>query len=366
MGRPTGSKKTPGMASLGSTTTRSAQYGGHEAPVGRPQRLATKAFTDQWPVYVKNSKRGLKQRSRTTIEDFFGSEGWASSGPARFAPIWTDDDETDLIEEYSASLIKRCVDMISATDSDLHALWKTCIRLLDMDPINLMEDLEVNIEENGTISHDGRVQANAIWSAGFCKKLSRIICHPFWRGPWRHDILTFTIRYAAMCRGDDRRPFNFPNPTACRVLDGLFDVQDMSDMPLHDRHMKLRDEAVANRILPSIESDLLAQLGTLVFVTPRAHSEGPVVVSVLDLSRIICALDNLQSDGLSSHISTEVSYQMFLAARGTQDVPVGIDQLKTAYQNCWLNHRRERIVWEREAAQEMILSRGDPSRHIDS
>ncbi|KAL6412638.1 hypothetical protein AUP68_03842 [Ilyonectria robusta] len=147
MGRPTGSKKTPGMASLGSRTTRSnAQFGGDEVPVSRHQRLATKAFTDRWRVEIVNYKRGLKTRPRTTIEDFFGAEGWGSSDPARFGPLWTDDDETHLMEEYSASLIKRCVDMISATDTDLHALWKTCIRLLEIDPINLMEDLEVETE----------------------------------------------------------------------------------------------------------------------------------------------------------------------------------------------------------------------------
>ncbi|KAL6412639.1 hypothetical protein AUP68_03843 [Ilyonectria robusta] len=158
-----------------------------------------------------------------------------------------------------------------------------------------------------------------------------------------------------MCRTDDRRPFGHLNPTSCRVLEGLFDDDQMLDMPLHERHMKLREEAFAGRVLPSIESDLLAQLGSLVHVMPQAHLEGPVVATVLDLSRITCVLDNFMNEGLILHFSTEVSYQMFLAARGTQDVPVGIDQLKTAYRNCWLNHRRERIVWEGEAAQEVRL-----------
>lgn len=158
-----------------------------------------------------------------------------------------------------------------------------------------------------------------------------------------------------MCRTDDRRPFGHLNPISCQVLEGLFSDEDVRDMPLHERHMKLREEAFAGGILPSIESDFLAQLGSSVHVMPQVHLEGTVVVTVLDLSRITCVVDTFMTEGLILHLPTEVSYQMFLAARGTQDVPVGIDQLKTAYKNCWLNHRRERIVWEREAAQEVSL-----------
>lgn len=102
MGRQKGSKNVKGVATLGTRTTRSnARSGGDEAPVGRHQRLATRAFTDQWPAYIKNSKRGLREdRAYTTSEEFFGPEGHGSSGPDPYRPKWSDDNEPDLMAEY--------------------------------------------------------------------------------------------------------------------------------------------------------------------------------------------------------------------------------------------------------------------------
>lgn len=105
------------------------------------------------------------------------------------------------------------------------------------------------------------------------------------------------------------------------MLDLLFHKEYVSDAPLNTRYLELREKVVRAGFLPSIESDILAQLGDLVDVRPRDNPEGRIVVTVLDLSRIIGALDNLPNDGLHSYISTEMAYQMFLGARSTQDVP---------------------------------------------
>lgn len=367
MGRPPGSKKPPGLATLAPRTTRSnARFGGDEAPVSRFQRLATKEFEDQWPIHMTNSKHGLQNRPRQTAEEFFGPDGYGSSGPDPFRPYWTDADEVDMMANYPTSLMKHCIDMISSGDHELHSLWKACIRLFGMDPLTLMNDLEVDAQGNGTLLFKERVRTNPIWSKGFCKKLTRIICHPFWRGPWRDEILNFTLRYAAMCRQDDRRPFEFPNPVSCRVLDGLFEAQNVPDMSLHERHLMLREDAFRRRILPSIESDLLAQLGNLVYVSRVGLEEPTSTITVLDLTRVMQALDSLQNDGLHSHVSTEIAYQMFLAARGTQDVPVGIDQLRVAYENCRLNRHRGRVYGRKEREKNGSVGRGSNSEDDDT
>lgn len=315
--------------------------------VGRHQKMATRAFTDQWPVYIKNSRRGLRQdRPYATPEEFFGSEG-ASSGPDPHRPKWSDDDETDLMAVYGTSWTKECIDMIDGGDNDPHALWKGCIRLYQQDPFTLMNGMRVDATGSVPSEHDGKPQFNVVWSNGFCNKLTRIICHSFWRGPRRAEVLRLAMLYAVMCREDDRRGLHtvFRKPVSCPVLDQLFDEKNMSDAPLNTRHLELREKAVREGFMPTIESDMLSQLGDLVDVRPRDNLGGRIVVTVLDLSRIMCALDNLQNDGLPLHISAEASYQLFLGARG-------IDQLRRAYENCYLNLRRYGIVRERLASKE--------------
>ncbi|KAF7550737.1 hypothetical protein G7Z17_g5522 [Cylindrodendrum hubeiense] len=367
VGRPVNSRARRARAYGSRRVTRSAAMNGGdsdggqvpvEPPMSQAQKMAIKAISDMWSTYASNVKRGLRNRPHTSSEDFFGNGGCGSPDPTQFAEFWGADDESRLMEEWNHSLMKHCIGMIGDNHWELKTLWKISIRLFGIDPLQVMEiphDLEVSTSDNDTVKFNGQDLNNPIWSKGFCFKLGRIMCHPFWRGRQAQVMMTFVIQYAVKCRQDDRRIPHSRNPTSCKILDQLFSQEIPSGMSIHQWHVHLRkqeDLELKARVAPCIESDLLFHLGTAIVPDARRNLQDPSVVTTLDLTRVITALETLHTDGLPINMPTEGAYQLLVEARGTRSMPVGVEELQRAYSNCWLNQRRRCTVAQRRQVEE--------------
>ncbi|KAH7134644.1 hypothetical protein B0J13DRAFT_677952 [Dactylonectria estremocensis] len=309
------------------------------------QNAAIQDFIDTWPQHVVDARRGFAERSKPQI---FEREGCASSDLAVFGSAWSGEDEAELMAEWNQSLTKHCIDGMNM-DKKVQKLWKISIRTFGVDPLTIMEEgnLKVSISANKSVKFGGKSSQNPIWPTTFCEILGHIMCHPFWRGPDARKVMAFVLKYAVMCREGDAH-FDVPNPVYCWVLDALFNQPPRLGITIHQMHMGIRHQRSGPS--PSIESDLLAQLGGSIERTRDREPEGQgsSVITTRDLNNVVNALDSMENHGVVSQHSTARAVQLYSEVCYDKEIqPVGVPAFKQAYAACWLNCQRRRIIKER-------------------
>ncbi len=118
---------------------------------------------------------------------------------------WTDHDRA-LVERDWNQFLDREKMLDVRGNKDILTLYRTCLRLmrcLPDDIISCRYDLEYDANQNRAISEGHR---RLIWSAPFCRSLTRLLVHPLWGGS--AHLLAIAIRYVAMADTGDDGPWN--------------------------------------------------------------------------------------------------------------------------------------------------------------
>jgi hypothetical protein len=298
----------------------------------RPKKQAFENVGSYWDTHVAESKRAMKTTRWKPMETdvLFGPGGEACVTPV-FDEYWTLQDERDLERRWLESPSHHFLNAVRPNWGYL-PLLKVCLRIFKLAPESVLRtvpDLEVDTSDNAAGVVDGRTMRNPIWSTVFCTKLARLATHPLFSRP---EVLAFCIRYAVICREDDRRRLDFPCPSfPCPVLERLFGKN--FGCSVHNRHSAERIRSIGNSMQPSVHSDLLRRLGQIIgepAVYPR-NEDGPLRVKSADLTALTDAVNTCHRHGSPMFANVELAYQSFLAGRGPGNVPHGIDEAKKAY-----------------------------------
>ncbi|KAJ3500647.1 hypothetical protein NM208_g17096 [Fusarium decemcellulare] len=140
------------------------------------------------------------------------------------------------------------------------------------------------------------------------------------------------IKWAVVCRTDDRRPLKQVDKNVIRWA-GCDFAFDSPAKPLADHHDDNGKALVEQGGWATPESDLFSAIATKTTVRSRDPSTtaGNYCVSIQDLITIIKGLDSINTRGVT--VSCEVNFEAFLHYRGGHEWPAG-DDLKSLYKNC--------------------------------
>ncbi|KAG6007227.1 hypothetical protein E4U21_006246 [Claviceps maximensis] len=239
-------------------------------------------------------------------------------GPPR--PIidgyWTARDETWLTAAWNRSTTKLAFSQTEFQSQELLKLWRLSCTLMRCSPVAIIspqyglvyEGIELNTVSSLT-DHDGY----SLWSEGFCKALSSLVVHSFWRGDAK--LLATCIQYSVLCRTDDRQPCKLAmSPSSC------LDVENLRDISASHRHRHIHllqtdysaSQTAHGREL-SLEFEFMSYLGSVIEKPPISYAERqsdahpPIyAVQTADLNRILHALNTFNPNGFPLFTHSDV------------------------------------------------------------
>ncbi|KPM39246.1 hypothetical protein AK830_g7317 [Neonectria ditissima] len=331
----------------------------NEEPLYRNR--ATEAFSDAFEEGVKKARLHFKENvPKITREEFLAPDKPGCPVPV-FDRLWSESDEDALQRRWNASHIKFVIENLSNSDAQFHAVWKVSLRLLQTDPFSLLNsEFTVSTADNSLVSWQGRMVPSPLWPGTFSEALSRLMTHPFFSCRNTGEKLRFYLKWAVVCRTDDRRPFQSEDFTACPVVRKLIRTQSPGDQSWWEYHETLQEAAWGHFGDALLESRLLGAIAKLVKKPQQAQTPSPTAryeIFTKDLNQVMKAIDTVSTYGVPVMVNTTAAFDCFRAARGGPTYPCGVEELREAVADCWLtdqrrNRRRIRHLRERLAGLE--------------
>lgn len=339
----------------------------HWQPTTSPEKSAWKELNKDWHRSMRDAEVYYSKDRRGTSKDWYERPGRPGCSIPIFDDIWTASDELNLASQGCSLALMNALENLNADDGQaLCTLFNNSLRLFRADPLTLFltQSLEFDNQVSPQIGQDDVLATSPLWSSDFCRKLSVLMAHPMWKGKKPHSFMHFAMKWVVICRTDDRHPLPQSDIELLKWVGTSLDP-DANDKPFGIRHQEHQHNIREKGGWSSPGADLLSAIWRMTGSSARLTRAAldPYVVSTVDLTVLIGALDSLGQGGMK--ISCEVHYQVF---QGTQTGPVypsGIAELKTLYRNCWLNVQRANVQRKREGnslsgegvAQNLDLSR---------
>ncbi|KAK7398434.1 hypothetical protein QQX98_012185 [Neonectria punicea] len=302
---------------------------------------------------VERAKQWLeKSRPQVTREEFLAPGQPGCPDPV-FDEHWSQEDENRLQKRWNESVnknvyqqmarepcIKAVVDNLSDSDRSLRSLWRTCIRMMRIDPFSLLT-WELRVADRTEMDLDGEMVPGPMWSAEVCDLLSLLIAHPFFSCALPDEKLRFYLKWARICRTDDRHPLKSKDFTPCPIVRRLIRTPRPGKQPWRKVHETFRLAYWEKYGGYTVESDVLHAIAESTI--PRPGSIGPGGEDDLragDIAQVLTALNRLSSYGFANSVNPSVALGMAWGAQGGSDYPVDDEQFREVVGNCWLADQR--------------------------
>ncbi|KAM0561575.1 hypothetical protein ACHAPJ_002743 [Fusarium lateritium] len=221
-------------------------------------------------------------------------------------------------------------------------LFQVSLRIFGVDPITLFtlgtDDFEFGGDITSTIIRGNEDYPTPIWDEKFCEDLTSIMTHPMWCARERWRFMLFAIKWAVICRTDDRRPLPaLDRNLLSRVNCPLGNEQTLR--PCRDLHegqqTMLRDQNVP----PSQQAELLSAIAKHTVVSIGSVPTGNYTIIPSDLTAVVKGLDSLPISGL---MDCDLFFELFTHAEGHNEYPAE-DEAPALYRNCYLDMERRRL-----------------------
>lgn len=195
-------------------------------------RRAAAASRKSFERGAERSKEWLKNSRPPTTREAFLAPGQPGCPDPVFDEYWDQDDEDKLQRSWVTSLHKVVVGNLSNSEASLHALWKVCIHMFGIDPFSLLNsELRVSTADSPDVAWQGQMVPSPLWPPKFCQLLARLITHPFFNCRVPDRKLRFYLKWAVICRTDDRRPLQSDNFSSCLVIESSSGPDTLANGP---------------------------------------------------------------------------------------------------------------------------------------
>ncbi|KAK7424657.1 hypothetical protein QQZ08_008540 [Neonectria magnoliae] len=287
-----------------------------------------------------------ESRPRVTREEFLAPGQPGCPDPV-FDEHWDQGDEDRLQQFWNESRVKAIVENLSDSDMSLQFLWRTCIRMMRIDPFSLLKsELRVAAADHSKIAWEGIMISGPMWSDEVCRLLSRLISHPFFSCALPDEKLRFYLKWAVICRTDDRRPLKTEDFTPCPIVRRLIRTPSPGKQPWRKVHETFRMAYWEKYGGYTVESSVLHAIAESTPVPYRPERLGPRAPYDLcagDITQVLTALDRLSSYGFGNLVSSDVALEIVWMAHGGRNYPVGDEEFREVVGNCWLADNRRNM-----------------------
>lgn len=344
----------------------------------KPARKATKAVakkplhaeSDLQRAYLQGAiafeahvDNSVRSSTFTIIDD-----GWIEekNTPRELTPIerahWTREDEHELRLKWEDDPLH--VQIMAETDSTLkehRVVWKLCCQYFRCLPVDIIGDAVIGSEHRLAIDQTGQKKIPArhiaslpyspFWPSTACNALSDILWHPLWKNG-HVGSLVLAIQFAVIARTNDKRTWEFQNPTDSRFIDdlreaidaerGLYDYERNSVGELCRRvHAKNPTKQISDWFL------LFNGIYKLYGGSGKKPTTAVYAVATEDLVAIKTALRDLGGYDLPTPATIDMYRAAFSVDRTATSAPQGVPRFKAILDTVALNYKRRQLVHQR-------------------
>ncbi|SPJ79950.1 uncharacterized protein FTOL_08341 [Fusarium torulosum] len=295
---------------------------------------------------LEREKTRLKARHSFMTKEVYeapGMPGYAGPDPA-FNDQWDADDEASLIQTYwQGTPLEHMTSLSSSfTGKDkLGLVFRASLHVFKVDPLTLftmgLNDIVFVRDAKSSTMIDGRLYTNPFWTSPFCEKLARIIYHPLWYGPEPWAFMLFAIKWAVICRTDDRRPLH--QDELLLLERNYCEMRQDSTLSYPKIHAKQQRIVTLRGGVSSPQAQLLSEIAKFAARSDECSSGKYYHIITGDLTAVIHGLDSLRSGWMQD---CEFYYQMFAEAQGRELYPSG-KEMPALYKNCYLSVERKKL-----------------------
>ncbi|KAM0561569.1 hypothetical protein ACHAPJ_002737 [Fusarium lateritium] len=313
------------------------------APRNVTEREAFRALNEAYHRGVNAARERYKKLPPMTKEKFEARGMPGCTDPPRFGDCWTPEGEEELKASWENSLIKFALERLSKVETSISSVWKMSLHRFRLDPMTLLsayQKFRFDNAGNESFLHNGVMKVNPLWTIPFCQKLKRIFAHPLWNGPNAWRFIPIAIRWAVICRVDDRSGFSNKEQ---EILDHLhcgdLRVSDGNES-MAKRFRAHQKQVTDSGLIQTLHAKLLSRIADYAGTSNRPTMDGNRPVRTGDLSVVVKALDNLNDRGMA--ISCETHLRVYIAGWKTHGYPSGQAEFVEAYKNRWINVERQK------------------------
>ncbi|KAF4452997.1 hypothetical protein F53441_4228 [Fusarium austroafricanum] len=329
--------------------TKQAQAPGVWDPSSEHEKLVFAELRTAYHNGVNLLKQRHEKRASAAQETVEARERFNSANPDEPPGVYNQDQEEELSLAWEKSLIKGAIEQASNGGSDTLSVWELSLRLFDTDPLSLLSmyyDMEFDDSADETTQHQGPKNQNRLWTPLFCKKLKRIMTHPFFNDANAYRFIPIAIRWAAMCRKPSHQYFS---DEELRVLKH-FHCGDLgpswSPLSILARFHSHQAQLEAERLSMTPHAKLLTRIAAYTGAPEVAPSSNNTPVKSDDLGVVISALENMNDNGMN--VSCETHFLVYSTSHPSRGNPTGLPELLDAYKRSWKDERLDRHVRRRD------------------
>ncbi|KAM0228111.1 hypothetical protein ACHAP5_012032, partial [Fusarium lateritium] len=307
-------------------------------------RRAQKDREEKLVEGVRREKKRLKARHSFMTKEVYeapGQPGYPGPDPA-FVDSWDDDDEADFIETYwTGTTMEHLTSLPDFTGRDrLAQAFRASLHVFKIDPLTLftkgLNDIVIDKDEKSSKTINGRPYTNQFWSGPFCDKLSRIIYHPLWYGPEPWAFMLFALKWAAICRTDDRRSLHEDDLGLLEKNHCIMEEDPTLSYP--DIHVKQQRSITLRGGIPSPQAQLLSEIANFSKKIGRPPGDYYHIITS-DLTAVIDGLNSLRD---AFDHDCEFYFLMFSEAHEKELYPKD-KEMSAVYKNCYLSVERKKL-----------------------
>jgi hypothetical protein len=295
---------------------------------------------------LRRERTRLKARHSFMTKEVYeapGKPGYAGPNPA-FNNEWNAEDEANLIQTYWQGTPLEYLTSLPNLNGqqNVAAVFRASLHVFKVDPLTLftmgLNDIVLVKDEKSSTMIDGRVYTNPFWSSAFCEKLSRIIHHPLWYGPEPWAFMLFAIKWAAICRTDDRRPLH--QDDLLLLERNYCEMRQEPALSYPKIHAKQQRIMTLRGGISSPQAQLLSEIANYAtIIGNEPPSEEYYHVVTRDLTTVMHGLDCLRQTWAQD---CEFYYQMFAEAHRKELYPLR-KEISALYKNCYLSVERKKL-----------------------
>lgn len=294
---------------------------------------------------LEREKRRLKAPDSFMTKEVYeapGKPGYAGPDPA-FDDHWDANDKARFIQTYwqgtPLEYITSGPDFISYPKTLL--VFKASLHVFKIDPLTLftmgLNDIVFDSGSKSTKMIEGHVYMYPFWSKIFCERLARMIFHPLWYGPEPWAFMLFAIKWATICRTNDRRPLH---QDELLLLEKLYcKMEQDPTLSYPEIHAKQQMTIALRGGVSSPQAQLLSEIAATATRSGECPSDKYYHVVLNDLNNVIHGLGTLR---LTWEHDCEFFFQSISDSLGRELYPTS-RQMPALYKNCYLSVERKKL-----------------------
>ncbi|KAF4964134.1 hypothetical protein FSARC_7916 [Fusarium sarcochroum] len=304
---------------------------------------AMRQVEKNWDKAIRAEKDRIEKDLPVITKEMYEVHGRPGCPEPTYDEIWNQEDEAELVQRYwTGTPLEAGISCLVSDNLSLNELFKVSLRIFGVDPITLFtlgtDDFEFDINTTVEVLIHDDDYLTPIWRVSFCKDLTSIMTHPIWCGRGRWSFMLFAIKWAVICRTDDRRPL----PAADRNLLSRLNCplgDDQTLRPYKDLHEEQQKILRGQNTPPSQQAELLSAIAKYTAMTIGIPSARNYTIIPHDLAAVIKGLDSLSLSGM---MDCELFLQLFKDAGGRNEYPTE-DETPALYKTCYLDMERRRL-----------------------